>query len=207
MVARLHAEAVVMAAGRSSRLGSPKGLVAWNGRPWLETQLDAIRDAGIERVVLVLSPENEPSYRSAIPSLDSRCVVVENDDPARGPFSSLQCGLSRVAPGAPAFVLPVDVPAAGTEVWRALAGALEDGVDAAVPALEGEGRGGHPVLLHAAFVTHVLALSPVEGRLDAELRDRAAHRPGSVVRVRVRDGRVRLNLNTPEDWGKLPAGN
>jgi molybdenum cofactor cytidylyltransferase len=192
---------VVLAAGRSSRLGSPKWLVAWNGRPWLEAQIDAIRDAGIERVVLVLSREIEPSYRSAVPSLDSRCAVVENDDPARGPFSSLQCGLSRIGRGASAFVLPVDVPAAGTEVWRSLAGALREGVDAVVPSLEG--RGGHPVLLHAAFVKQLLALSPVEGRLDLALRVRAAERPGSVVRVPVADGRVRLNLNTPADWGKL----
>jgi molybdenum cofactor cytidylyltransferase len=201
MVAPPDADVVVLAAGRSSRLGSPKGLVAWRGRPWLEAQLDAIRDAAVRRVVLVLSPENEPSYRSAIPALDSRCVVTRNEEPARGPFSSLQCGLSRVAPGAPAFVLPVDVPAAGTEVWQALAGALGEGVDAVIPALED--RGGHPVLLHAALVAHVLALSPLEGRLDEELRARAALRPGSVVRVPVRDGRVRWNLNTREDWERL----
>jgi CTP:molybdopterin cytidylyltransferase MocA len=75
-----------------------------------------------------------------------------------------------------------------------------NGTDAAVPIHEG--LGGHPVLLSPALVTHVLGL-PADSRLDHVLREWDGSR---ITRVPVLDRRVRLNLNAPEDWGKLAAG-
>jgi CTP:molybdopterin cytidylyltransferase MocA len=74
------------------------------------------------------------------------------------------------------------------------------GFDAAVPLFEA--RGGHPVLLAPSFIARLLSKDPdlPGARLDHEL---AAAR---VVRVPVSDRRVRLNLNAPEDWGKLGEG-
>jgi CTP:molybdopterin cytidylyltransferase MocA len=124
-----------------------------------------------------------------------------NVDPDRGPFSSLQCGLAHIAPGQPAFVLPIDVPAASPAVWAALAASLA-AADAAVPTTP-EDRGGHPVLLAPSFIACLRSLPPtaVDARLDMQLR-RHAH----VIRVPVADGRIRLNLNAPEDWGRLERG-
>jgi molybdenum cofactor cytidylyltransferase len=198
---------VLLAAGRSSRMGEPKGLWAIGGKPWLEHQLDAIDALGAEAVV-VLGYDRQ-RYLEALPELEDRASVVVNPAPEHGPFSSLQCGL-RVS-GSPAFVLPVDVPVPVTEVWRALYEAwsrgglgegpqTNNGIDAAVPVHEGSG--GHPVLLSAALVTHVLGL-PADGRLDHVLRDWDRDR---IARIPVLDRRVRLNLNAPEDWGKLAAG-
>lgn len=189
-------DVVLLAAGRSSRMGEPKGLWAVGGKPWLEHQLDAIEALGAE-TVLVLGFDRQ-RYLEVLPELEDRASVVVNPAPEHGPFSSLQCGL-RVS-GAPAFVLPVDVPAPVTAVWQALHGALTAGVDAAVPIHEG--LGGHPVLLSPALVTHVLGL-PADSRLDHVLRGWDGSR---ITRVPVLDRRVRLNLNAPEDWGKLAAG-
>jgi molybdenum cofactor cytidylyltransferase len=193
----LSADLVVLAAGRSSRMGTAKGLVQVRGRPWLELQLEAAHVAGLPRAIVVLNRDSEPLYRATLDSLKHAEVVI-NEDPDRGPFSSLLCGLGAVAarsPGAPAFVLPVDVPAARPEVWSALAAAMTDGIDAAVPTLSG--RGGHPVLLGPAFVAHLLSL-PADAartaRLDHVLRLRR------VASVPVDDENVRLNLNTPSDW-------
>jgi CTP:molybdopterin cytidylyltransferase MocA len=211
---------VVLAAGRSSRLGEPKGLVLVEGTPWILRQLDAL---GGRRAVVVLGHDRD-RYLASVPQLAARAHVVTNLDPDRGPFSSLQVGLAGLAettPGASAFVLPVDVPAAGECVWTALEGAIAalaaggtvpgavtagaeapaEAPSAAIP--EHEGRGGHPVLLGGRFVAEILGLPP-SARLDEALR-RAARR-GSVVRVPVSDPRVRLNLNTAEDWGKVRVG-
>jgi molybdenum cofactor cytidylyltransferase len=194
-------EVIVLAAGRSSRMGEPKGLVPVHGRPWVLAQIDAIERAG-GRVVLVLGADRD-RYRQALPDLGQRARVVFNDDPDRGSFSSLQCGLAAIAPDAPVFVLPVDVPAASPEVWSALREALAGnggpgGADAAVP--EYDGRGGHPVLLASSTVAS-LKIRPATTRLDAEL----AALP-RVVRVPVKDPAIRLNLNAPQDWGKLDTG-
>jgi molybdenum cofactor cytidylyltransferase len=191
-------DVVVLAAGRSSRMGEPKGLVSFRGRPWLLAQLDAIANAG-GRPVVVLGADRD-RYLEELPDLSQRARLAFNDDPDRGPFSSLQCGLAAATPAAAVFVLPVDVPAASPDVWRALRGALAGvgGADAAVPELEG--RGGHPVLL-APSTAALLQARPATSRLDVELASLA-----QVLRVPVEDPFVRLNLNAPPDWGKLEAG-
>jgi molybdenum cofactor cytidylyltransferase len=191
---RPFADVVLLAAGRSSRMGQPKGLVPFEGRPWIEAQLAAL---GPRRVIVVLGHDRE-RYRQAVPALaaETRVQVVVNPDPDRGAFSSLQLGLAAVS-GA-AFVLPVDVPAASPAVWDALEDALHGAIDAAVPRFEG--RGGHPVLLARGFVAALCARSPVgpDSRLDRQLA--AARASGRVTDVAVDDPRIRLNRNTPEDW-------
>ena len=209
---------VLLAAGRSSRMGTPKGLVAVNGRAWIEHQLDAIRaagQAGVGGVIVVLGFDSE-RYVEAVPQLVRRAVVTVNVAPHHGPFSSLQVGLARVPTGPPAYVLPIDVPAPSPAVWRALSLALaaepgeageEAGADregsaaAAVPVLAGSSAGGHPVLLSAALIARVRALAPTS-RLDHVLREHDVQ----VSRVVVDDVRVRMNLNAPGDWARLPRG-
>ena len=181
-------------------MGEPKGLVVVKGRRWVEHQIEAIGRTGDRRVLLVLG-HDQPAYEQALPQLDRLAEVVLNPDPDRGPFSSLQCGLAQVAPGTAVFVLPIDVPAPSPDVWTALLGALTAGGEAAVPVHEG--GGGHPVLLAAPLVLRLLSRPP-ESRLDAELVELSTAK--GVVRVPVSDPRIRLNLNAPEDWGKLEAG-
>ena len=178
-------------------MGEPKGLVVLKGRRWVEHQIDAIGHTGDRRVLLVLG-HDRPAYEQALPQLDRLAEVVVNPDPDRGPFSSLQCGLAQVAPGTAVFVLPIDVPAPSPDVWTALLEALTAGGEASVPVHDG--HGGHPVLLAARLVVRLLSRPP-ESRLDVELTTASG-----VVRVPVQDPRIRLNLNAPEDWGKLEPG-
>lgn len=190
---------VVLAAGRSSRLGVPKGLVVVDGRPWIEHQIEGVLTAGAARAIVVLGHDRE--RYAGVAALARRATVVVNPAPERGSFSSLQAGLAAIAPDEAAFVLPVDVPAASPPAWAALAAALTTGgALAAVPA-----GGGHPVLLSATFVARLRSLDPAatdESRLDWQL---ALVGPAA-ARVPVQDGRVRLNLNAPEDWGRLVKG-
>lgn len=199
---------VLLAAGRSSRMGEPKGLVAHGGRPWILSQLDAVAASGAVAGVVVVLGRDADRYDREAPELRARARVVRNPDPDRGPFSSLQCGLAAIddeAADAGVFVLPVDVPAAAPAVWIALAAALRSDerrgrsdLHAVVPLHEG--RGGHPVFLSGAFA-RALRAAPAESRLDVELA--SALRERKVVRVEVGDFRVRLNLNAPEDWAKV----
>jgi len=192
---------VILAAGRSSRLGEPKGLVVVGGRFWIERQLDAVAAAGVIRPVVVLGFDRD-RYES-VTGLTRRARIAVNPDPERGPFSSLQHGLALVGPDEAVFVLPIDVPAARPATWAALSGAIGS-ADAAVPTDEG-GGGGHPVLLSSGFAARLRALDPAlpDARLDVQLRRLD---PAAVARVAANDDRIRLNLNAPEDWGRLERG-
>lgn len=203
---------VVLAAGRSSRMGEPKGLVLVEGRPWIAHQLDALQGRPPRRVILVLG-HDRARYLEAVLGLGRRVDLVTNPDPDRGPFSSLQVGLSAVDAEQSTFVLPVDVPVPSQAVWDALEVALggretatgaalgPGSVEAAIPVHDG--RGGHPVLLGPAFIARLVERDPARSRLDEELR---ALPPPKLARVPVEDPRIRLNLNAPGDWGKVAKG-
>jgi len=90
--------AVVLAAGAASRFGSPKALARLDGRPILEHVLDAVREAGIKEVVVVLG-HAAAEIEDGIQWLDEH--LVRNPDP-RHLSSSLQVGVAAAAALEPA---------------------------------------------------------------------------------------------------------
>lgn len=197
---------ILLAAGKSSRMGSPKGLIDYFGRPWLLEQGERFRAAGGEQVVLVLGYHRE-AYFQEIPWLkdsvdqtirrhDLEITTIENAHPEGGQFTSLLCAFSssviRRAPGA--WVLPVDVPGPDRKVYGALKAALYSPVAVVVP--QYLSRGGHPVLLSASFIQALSTIPPEapEARLDEQIHRLA---PAARAYVPVEDRQVGLNLNTP----------
>ena len=205
---------IILAAGKSSRLGEPKGLVAVQGEPWLGCQIERLGECGAARVVVVLGYDWD-AYASAIPWLvravelgsflfaGVRVQVARNMTPDRGSFSSLVRGIEALDASDHAYVLPVDVPCAGRPVWALLSDAMQGGVDAAVAVHAG--RGGHPVLCSPRMLQALRAIPPDApgARLDAQLR---ALPPAACARVAVDDVRVTMNLNTRDDWHALAGG-
>ena len=49
--------AVILAAGRSTRMGRHKGLLAWGGKPLLRYQVDVLCDLGLGDVAVVLGAD------------------------------------------------------------------------------------------------------------------------------------------------------
>lgn len=190
-VKRIPYPLVILAGGKGERAGGPKGLIEYNGRPWLEVQLREFRDRGGSEAVIVLGHEHE-RYFTMIPSLKAERTVV-NPAPERGQFSSIQLGLAQVNTPA-AYVLPVDVPVADESVWHGLAAQLQEPTMACVP--EWQGRGGHPVLLGRSFINRIASASSTD-RLDAHIKNL---RPGEVKRIPVEDMRVGMNINSLEQW-------
>lgn len=191
---------IILAAGKSSRAGMPKGLIEVQGRPWIERQIESLKRAGISKIVVVLGHHKEAYERVLRAQAGSVSLVTAvNPDPDRGPFSSIQSGLEALGEDAgAAWILPVDVPCPSRSVWESLdqEASLRE-TDAALPIHLG--KGGHPVRLSKTFAKKLLSLSPAEP--DARL-DHQIHRlPSSKVsRVEVSDAKVLANLNTIDDF-------
>src|SRR4051812_27701544 len=79
---------VILAAGASDRMGSPKGLLSINGQPFLAWQLARYEAASGTTYKVVLGAAAK-AYQERILGLAS----VINPHPELGPFSSLQIGL------------------------------------------------------------------------------------------------------------------
>ena len=110
--------ALVLAAGASSRFGSPKLIAPLGGRPVLQHALDALAAAGVADVVVVLGTDADHIER-AIGWRGERRVV--NPRPEDGLSSSLRVGLDAAAevPGTDAvLVLLGDQPAVQPAVIR-----------------------------------------------------------------------------------------
>lgn len=142
--------ALVLAAGASSRFGSPKALAQFEGRPLLEHVLDAVREAGIDEIVVVLGHDAD-EIEDGIDWLRER--RVRNPDP-RHLASSLQVGIaaiSEIDPPVKGVVIALgDQPRTRPEVIRGLIGAARTTDRPVVVPHYSDGGGANPVFVRAS---------------------------------------------------------
>jgi CTP:molybdopterin cytidylyltransferase MocA len=204
---------IMLAAGESSRMKQPKGLLRLDGELWVIRQFKALKAAGITQAFLVLGEAKEdyftafPPLEEALASfrkiegLDVRSLV--NAAPENGQFSSIQLGLSVLEDENDAFILPIDVPAAQPKTWSSLFEEFlkEKALLVALP--EYKKIGGHPILLRSSYIETLLNLPPAHARLDREF-----HKLDKkfIRRLECNDPAVTLNLNDQTAWQNFAAG-
>jgi molybdenum cofactor cytidylyltransferase len=189
---------VVLAAGRSARMGSPKALLDFRGAPFVVRILEAFEALDLKARVVVLGPD-APRIRPIIASHD--CLIVENLDVEGGPIASLRAALAALKPLRPAAALvwPVDLPHVRITTVERLIEAWSRGKPPAVVPVFGERRG-HPVIWDAALFGELeSSRAAAAGGARAVLH---AHAP-QVAAVTVDDPAVIDDLNTPEDYERL----
>ena len=192
--------AVVLAAGRGERMGTPKALLPMGGVPLALAVARAFLAAGVRPCLLVVADPLRPALAAAAVRLGVGDELEWVSGPEAGApmIESVRRGLLRaVALQAPLVYLhPVDAGSPAPAVLDALRVAV-CGKLAAKPTHSG--RGGHPVLLTFAAATSVL--STHESTLRSAM---AALGAQQIARVEVPDAGVLNNWNRPEDLP--PAG-
>ncbi len=143
----LPGAAVVLAGGRSRRLGRDKAELPWEGRTLLEVV--AARLAGLFGEVVVVGGVRR--RRLGLPRVSQRLDLL----PGRGPLGGLVTGLLAL-PGRPVFACACDLPLLDPEAVRRLAAvalpALERGHGAVIPLVAGRRQ-----FLHAFYGPRALA--------------------------------------------------
>ncbi len=187
--------AVVLAAGASSRMGSPKALLEAAGETFID-RLIGVFAVHCAPVVTVLGYQAE-TIRAGMRRAHETNIVV-NPRPEKGQLSSLQCGFAAVPEEAEAvFFTPVDHPGIRAATLAALIDAFRStGARAVVPAYHG--RHGHPVLCSRELVAELAALPA-----GARARD-AVHSPGAVY-VKVEDAGTVQDIDDPEAYRAFAA--
>lgn len=135
---------LLLAAGAGSRMGRPKALVRDpDGTSWLQRSLEVLRDAGCDRLLVVLGAAADEA-RALVPD-DVRVVVA--DDWATGMAASLSTGLAALQhdDGEVALVMLVDLPDVGADACRRVLSAADG--DTSLARATYDGRPGHPVLM------------------------------------------------------------
>jgi molybdenum cofactor guanylyltransferase len=152
---------IVLAGGRSSRMGTPKAALEWHGSTLLRRTVGIVARVTDGPVVVVRAPGQ------ALPHLPPQVDIVEDPREGLGPVQGLAAGLAAVAERADvAFVCSTDLPFLHPAFARRVLRAVSDGADVGLPLARG-----YPQPLAAAYRT---TLAPVAARLVAEGRLRPA---------------------------------
>jgi molybdopterin-guanine dinucleotide biosynthesis protein A len=147
---------IVLAGGRSSRMGSPKAALEWHGSTLLR-RVTGIVARSVDGPVVVVSAPGQ-----SLPALDRAVEVVADEREGRGPLQGLAAGLAAVADrAAVAYVSSTDVPLLHPAFIRRVLGALDDEVDVVLPEV-----GGYRQPLSAAYRTGLV--STVEELIAAD---------------------------------------
>jgi len=185
---------LILAAGESRRMGSPKPLLLYRDETFLDT-LIGLFTARCSPVVVVLGAAADEIRAGA----RRPAQFVVNPRYRSGQTSSLQCGL-RALPaeaGGVLFTL-VDHPAVRPETLAALAGA------AGAPLLRVpryQGRRGHPIWFSRALVPEFLALPET-----AAARDVVRAHAADTELVDVDDPGILADIDDPEAYRALTGG-
>jgi len=187
---------LILAAGESSRMGTPKATLTWGGRTFLDLIVQTLREGGLEHIVVVLGHQAEDIQRHV--EIDPAQVVI-NPDYRSGQTSSLQVGLRALMADEPEGVLLclVDHPAVSGETVRRIVTAFQQcGAPVVIPAYHG--RRGHPVLVGRQVFDELLALTCDAGA-DSVVRK---YRPQTEI-VEVEDEGVVIDVDDPESYRRL----
>jgi molybdenum cofactor guanylyltransferase len=148
--------AIVLAGGRSSRMGTPKAGLEWHGSTLLRRVTGLIARAVDGPVVVVRAPGQDLS------DLDGRVELVADAREGRGPLQGLAAGLAAIDDRAEVvYVSSTDVPLLHPAFVRSVVGAFTEEVDVVLPEI-----GGHRQPLAAAY--RVGLLGAVEELIAAD---------------------------------------
>jgi molybdenum cofactor cytidylyltransferase len=193
-----RAGAIVLAAGRSTRMGEAKQLLRLGENTMLGQTLKNVRGTGIDEIVLVLGSSAEDIRQQLPISAIEGVKVVVNQAYEQGMASSLREGLSALDPEInAALVVLADQPFVRSETLnRIIDHYRRTNAQIVIPVYKG--FRGNPVLLDRSVFPEVMAL-------DGDIGCRAIfgnHLEG-IVKVEIEDVGILLDIDNKDDYERL----
>lgn len=193
--------AIVLAAGRSTRMGGPNKLLATlDGRPLVRIAVENALASGAASVTVVTGHMAD-RVGEALDGLE--VAVVHNPDYAQGLSTSLKAGIQALPEDAEAaIVLLADMPRVSSASIDRILAAYNPAAGSLIVVPTVKGKRGNPVLWSRRYFEELLAIKG-----DVGARHLIGAHGEAVVEVEIDDS-IRLDLDTPEALaaagGKLP---
>jgi molybdenum cofactor cytidylyltransferase len=190
--------AVILSGGASRRMGSPKALLSYQGRPFLEHLLDVARHPKIGVRRIVLGADAEPIAKEVDLSPEE---IVVNEEWEKGQLSSMQAAIRSLPPGTDGIILLlIDHPLISSTLVGELVEAFYTSRKAIVLPVY-EGRRGHPVIFSSALYPELM-----NAPLETGARSVVWAHAGEVQVVHTNEEGCVLNLNDPGTMQKAFGG-
>ncbi len=192
--------AIVLAAGRSSRMGRNKLLLDLGGKPIVAHVLDRVAGIGFVETILVTGHQ-AGKVKAALGSRPG-VRIVEARDHATGMAASLKAGLKALSPETDAvLVILGDMPQVSTGLLRRLIAAYQPLEGRAIVLPVADGKRGNPVLFDRRFFADMLRL---EG--DVGARHIIGGNAELVAEIPADAREIFVDVDTPEAYRRLLAG-
>jgi molybdenum cofactor cytidylyltransferase len=189
--------AIVLAGGKSSRIGRPKALlpIGADGETFFHRITRTLLKAGAEDVVVVVGAD-AAAIRASVGDVANRVRLIDNPDYEQGQLSSLIAGLRTVdRPGvSAALVTLIDSPLVSADTVERLIRAHRER-SALIVRPVSNGRHGHPVIFGRALFDELRHANPAEGAKSV-VRAHAAE----ILEIAVQDEGAFIDIDTREDY-------
>lgn len=189
--------AVILSGGSSSRMGSPKALLPYQGRPFLDHLLELTRHPriGVRRVVL--GAHAEPIARAIELAADE---IVINENWQEGQLGSIHAALRSLPPGIDGLGLfLIDHPLISAGLVDSLISQFyRSGARIVLPVFEG--KRGHPVLFSSTVFPELFAAP-----LDKGARAVVWANKNNIHEFLTTEEGCILNLNDPATFARVTS--
>ena len=195
--------ALVLAAGKSSRMGRTKALlsVGSSGETFLHRIIRVLREGGADAVVVVIGGD-AAAVRASLPRDDAQISAVENPRYEEGQLSSLLVGLAAVEQrydNVEAVMMTlVDLPLISAATVRAVRDAFLANPGAPLVRPRRGARHGHPVIFNRSIFGELRRADPSTGAKPV-VHAHAAEE----VNVDVDDEGAFIDIDTPQDYDRF----
>ncbi len=188
--------AVVLAAGRSDRMGKNKLLLRLGGKRLIDHNLDALEASNIDEIVVVLGHEPEGSIAALKPRLNHIRIVI-NEEYEDGMSSSLKTGLNQTKNADAVLLVLGDQPILDYKLINEMIKIMEDKIlRALIVSPVHEGKKGHPLLFSKELFIEIMNLKKNE-----TIRD-IVHKHSDALIMIESDEWTLTDIDTPIDFKK-----
>ena len=184
--------AVILAAGESKRMGSPKMLLPFNGSTMIECVIANVTKSDVDEIIVVLGAEKE----ALIPLMGKWHIeYCYNENYKEGMLSSVQCGFKNLPSGCKAsLVFQGDQPLITSNTINTVINAYlssEKGI--VIPVYKN--KRGHPLLIDMKYRNDIDKLSPDKG-----LRSLTYKFPADVLEVDTDESGILRDFDTYDQY-------
>jgi CTP:molybdopterin cytidylyltransferase MocA len=191
---------IVLAGGKSSRMGRPKALlpIGPRGETFFDRVTRTLLDAGVDDIVVVVGADAE-AIRAGVGIPPASVRIIDNPDYEQGQLTSLVAGLRALESAAAraALVTLIDVPFVNVSTVRRLISVYrERGAPIVRPV--SSGRHGHPVIFGRELFDELQRADPAYGAKPV-VRAHAAE----MIEVPIDDEGAFTDIDTREDFERF----
>ena len=187
--------AIILAAGKSTRMGFPKLMLTIKGKGLLQHVIDNVLKSKVDDVIVVLGAEAEKLRKEIDPS---KARIIVNPSFNEGQSTSLKAGLRSISPESQAVIILLgDQPFINDATVDALMDKyLESGSPVVAPVYNG--KRGNPVLFDRSLIPELINASGDKGgrTIVEKYTDRMAT-------VEIDSSSIGIDIDTWDDYQKI----